>query len=668
MSRINKQTRGEMTRHISRMRAPRLRTIREFAEQEIIIPDGPHEGRRFRVDRQPVHGLLFDQMDSGLWNRFDVTGCTQSGKTLSASVIPVLYHVFEIGETVIFGLPDMDMAGDKWREDLEPVIARSRYKDLIPTRGGGSRGGKVESIRFKNGATLKFMSGGGSDKSRAGFTARVLIITETDGMDESGGTSREADKITQMEGRTRAYASRRRIYMECTVSVTEGRTWREYMAGSASKIVLCCPHCAAWVSPEREHLTGWQDVENEIEAKDQSKLCCPACGESWTEADRTTANQGARLIHRGQEITTTGEITGPLPQTNTLGFRWSAANNLFVPMGDVAADEWRAGRAEDEENAEKEMTQFVWAVPHKPAMTDLTPVDAKNLRKRQLDTWPRGMVPADTEHLTIGIDIGKWLCHWSAVAWRPGAGSVVVDYGLLPVASDQLGEERAVLTALREFRDVIETGWTIHGAGETFTPEQVWVDSGYVSSVIYEFCRESGERFRPVKGFGATQKSNYKTQYRRPQKSTQAIRFIGDNYHIVWLAKDRVFLVESNVDHWKTWTHRRLMTPLDEPGAMILFKAHPNEHMEFSKQVTAEKQVEEFVAGKGNVIRWERIRAKNHYFDTLCYASAAGSMCGVQLIRPKEAVIAARQTSNNQQQDTNQFTDPDGRAFLITER
>ena len=108
------------------------------------------------------------------------TGPTQSGKTLACFVIPLLYHLFEIRETVICGLPDIDMAMDKWSVDILPVIEQSQYRELLPTKGSGSRGGRVESIPFRNGATLKFMSGGGGDKSRAGFTSRVMVITETD--------------------------------------------------------------------------------------------------------------------------------------------------------------------------------------------------------------------------------------------------------------------------------------------------------------------------------------------------------------------------------------------------------------------------------------------------------------------------------------------------------
>lgn len=327
---------SELTRYIRNCCPPMLRSMRQFAEEEIIIPDGPFEGRRFRVDRQPYTGLWFDAVDNGPWTRFVATGPTQSGKSLVCFVIVLLYHLFEIGETVICGLPDMDMASDKWREDILPAIERSRYREQLPRSGGGSRGGKVEAIQFRHGPTLKFMSGGGGDKSRAGFTARVVVITETDGMDTAGGASREADKITQLEARTRAYGDRKRIYMECTVSVEEGRTWREYQAGTESRIVLPCPYCGQFVTPEREHLTGWQAADSSLEASELAAFHCPNCGEAWTDEDRVRANLEGRLLHRGQEISPTGAITGDPPRTNTLGFGKQMAWLKAHPVVEVA--------------------------------------------------------------------------------------------------------------------------------------------------------------------------------------------------------------------------------------------------------------------------------------------------------------------------------------------
>jgi hypothetical protein len=144
--------------------------MRQFAEEEIVIPDGPFFGRRFRCHRQPYSGLWFDAVDSGHWSRCVATGPTQSGKTLSCFVIPLLYHLFEQGETVICGLPDKDMAADQWREDILPAVEQSRYRDLLPRRGGGSRGGRVESLQLANGATLKFLAGGAA--IRAGPASR----------------------------------------------------------------------------------------------------------------------------------------------------------------------------------------------------------------------------------------------------------------------------------------------------------------------------------------------------------------------------------------------------------------------------------------------------------------------------------------------------------------
>jgi hypothetical protein len=72
---------------------------------------------------------------------------------------------------------------------------------------------------------------------------------------------------------------------------------------------------------------------------------------------------------------------------------------------------------------------------------------------------------------------------------------------------------------------------------------------------------------------------------------------------------------------------------------MTLFEALPQEHLALAKHLTAEVKTEEFVAGRGLVIKWERIRRQNHWFDALYNACAAGHFCGVRLVQ--EVVAAA---------------------------
>ncbi|MFQ5494277.1 MAG: terminase gpA endonuclease subunit [Phycisphaerae bacterium] len=697
--------------------------MRRFAEDEIVIPNGPKEGRRFRCAWQPYTRLWFDAVDSGRWSRLVATGPTQSGKTLCAFVIPLLYHLFEVRETVICGLPDMDMATDKWREDILPVIERTRYRELLPRRGAGSQGGRPDAIQFVGGAsTLKFMSGGGGDKSRAGFTGRVVVITETDGMDVTAEASHETDKVTQLEARTRAYGSRRRIYMECTVTVADGRTWRECDAGTRSRIALPCPRCGAWILPtldaeERDLVQGWRDADTVLQARSAAMFCCPHCGQGMTEAERAQANMRGVLLHGAQRIGEAGEkweeaqekevteaaadtegggkdgrlgkhppryplekdgretalVTGAVPETDTLGFRWSAVNNLFVTAADVAADEWRASRDVDEDDAEREMRQYVWCLPYEPPEMDTTPLSSEALMRRT-SRLPRGVVPEEAEYLTVGVDLGKWLCHYAVVAWRPEGAGHVVDYGRFEVATDQLGLETAMVAALREFRDLCVAGWAHRGStGAVRVPDQVWIDSGWQSDVVYAFCRESTaaerataghERFRPCKGYGATQ--DRLRRYSRPKRTSTSVRFIGEEFHISRLQKERTYLVEINADSWKTWVHRRLSSPVDAAGAMTLYDAPANDHRGFCKHLTAEREVQVFVPDRGMVTTWKQTRKNNHWLDAVSLASAAGHFCGVRVVEERGASAGGAATREGTH--VRRVTTPDGRPYLVTER
>ncbi len=625
--------RDELTWMTRQSRAHQRRTMRRFAEEEVIIPDGPFEGRRFRCHRQPYSGLWFDAIDSGNWSRYVGTGPTQSGKSLSCFVIPLLYHLFEVGETVICGLPDMDMAGDKWREDILPVIEQSRYRNLMPTTGSGSRGGRVEAIRFLNGATLKFMSGGGGDKSRAGFSSRVIVITETDGMDSAGTSSRESDKITQLEARTRAYGSRKRIYMECTLSTEQGRTWQEYQNGTRSRIVLPCPYCHRGVALEREHLKHWQEAVSQLQARNQGRFACAECHADWSEQDRQRANAEAVLLHHGQTLDESGLLMGTAPETDTLGFRWSAVNNLFLTAAELAADEWRASRSVDEDNSEKEMRQFVWCIPVPSSRTLETSLPLYDLTHR-IQAYPKGIVPPGATLLTCGIDLGKYLAHWVIVAWSEGATGHIVDYGRLEIASTDLGVEKAILLALREFHEQMKGGYPVHDSpGKKLPLELMWIDVGYMTDVVYSFVREHpGRNILPAVGRGAAQQ---RTQwYNRPTSTGSVVFYIGEGFHMNLLASPHQFLAEVDADHWKSWVHQRLVTPMGQPGAMTLFAAPPSEHLSFAKHLTAETKTEEYVAGKGVVTKWERVRKNNHWFDALYNACAVGNYGGVRLLPP----------------------------------
>ena len=660
----------ELTWHAASSRIPRLRAMRQFVEDEVVIPEGKWRGTKLRIHRQPYGGLLFDAIDSGRWTRTAILGCVQAGKTLHGFVAPIMYHLFEHRETVICGLPTMDIAGDKWREEILPVILKSRYHNLIPTRGPGSRGGtgNLTSVTFTNGATLKFMTGGGGDETRSSFTARVVVVTEADKMDESGEASREADPVSQLEARTLSYDdTERRLYLECTVSIEQGCIWKEYHKGTASKIVCPCPHCGEYVTPEREHLQGWQVAESKIEARELTHFVCPSCAEPIDDAQRREMNQRAKLIHRGQEINAEGTISGEPPKTDTLGFRWSAFNNLFWSAGSIGAKEWDAARAENEEDALKELLQFYWALPAEPPQWDATPLDVDTLRRRTVKNLPRGIVPADTKFLTVMLDPGKRVGYWSAAAfWEnsENSGCHWPTYSTIEIPSDGMGIERGMLAALRDFRDLMYKGLGWEGHAEVYVPDQVWIDASYRPDEICQFIRETKDsRFRPVMGRGEGQR--FDRRYSQPKKTTTTIVRIGEGYFIEWMpaANRRVFMVYCNADYWKSTLHERLAQPQNTEGAVTFYHASSTEHITLAKHLTAERAQVEFVPGKGMVTKWIQERRANHYLDCGYNALAAGHLCGVRVTRPD--IEPPPQT---QQLPIRRITTPDGRPFLATQR
>lgn len=658
--------------------APRMRTLRNFAEQEIVLPmGGRFAGFHFRCHRQPYSGHWFDAIDSGLFNKAAAFGPVQSGKTLTCIIIPLLWHLFEWAETVIFGLPDMNMASDKWRNDILPVIERSQYASLLPRTGRGSRGGAFDSVQFRHGPSLKFMSGGGGDAKRSSYTSRVVFITEVDKMDQPGKASREADPISQIIARTDSWDDMAMVYLECTVSIEEGRIYQEWKNGSQGRIALRCPHCHAFVHIVRKDLKGWENAESDHEAGDKGRIECPSCDAPWSEGDRVAANESSVIVHRGQTVNASGKVKGKMPRTSTLGFRWNAAHNMLKSMERVSMKEHEARTSSDEETAERLMCQFVWAIPWIPPAFDTSKLTQTALMSR-FSTLKRGILPEGTVCLTVGMDPHKYQLYWFVVAWLSDGSSRVVDYGLKEVHSDDFPIEVATLAALREFRDDYAIpGWMKEGGGKR-SPDALFIDMGWEVSApaVVEFLKESatmsgykqdgrdGAPYRPMIGRGHGQVHH--ARYVQPKKRTRDVMFLGTEYHVTMHRHHKVCQVIVNSDYWKTFLHERLASKPDTPGAMTLFQtAEKNEHFKLTMHLTAEQPHEIYDPGRGTVRVWKNVRKANHYLDCAYMACTAAHLAGVQILGSD---VEADETPQVVRDAQPPLTTPDGRPFIITER
>jgi hypothetical protein len=400
-------------------------------------------------------------------------------------------------------------------------------------------------------------------------------------------------------------------------------------------------------------LIGWQDAESEIEAADKAFWVCPACAEAWTEDQRIEASAAVVLVHRGQKVLKNGRVIGDLPETKTLGFRWSAIDNPFMTTDALGAEEWRAKRAADSENAERKMRQFFWCLPWIPPVIELIPLTAEDVAQRT-GGFRKGIVPADCLGIGVGVDTGRDKVHWLAIGARAGGSVHIIEYGEQPTDASKIGKDRGLFNALNLLRGYFSNGWQ-DKSGRVWRPSQVWIDSGYAEhqDIVYEFCRQAAvgmqpgqEIYRPTKGFGERQRNT--NRYFAPKKKGGDVRYIGLQYDIRRQQTDRINLVQINSDFWKSEVHQRLAMSADEPGALTLYEAaSPREHIELSEHLTAEVQKEEWIEGRGEVIVWRRIRRKNHWFDAGYASLAASHFIATEVERqrkqPTEGWIARQQ-------------------------
>lgn len=623
----------------------------------MILGAGPYKGHPFRVNRQPITGLLFREFDRGHWNEIYIAGPSQSSKSLCGFVIPTLRDVHELGLDALVGTPEADMMSDKWDKDFLPVLENSpALRPLIPTKGPGAKGGRIKDrITLGNGVDIKVMTRGGKDTAKAGYSSPRLRLTEAAGWSQKAEASQEGGPFRQILARMRAFRRddpRRQLTVEGTFSVADelpalarGADDDERFKSTRSTIQSPCPHCGKFINPERKYLVGWQGAESEHEVRDLAAWQCPKCSALIDDAERLKSLRDCVLVHAGQRVTRTGRVMGEAPPTSTLWFAWTSWHNTLLGAADIALDEWEATTYEEgtqeRDDAERALCQFVHGKPYKPKAGANDPLEAKAVRKRVAE-WRRNVIPHDTVAVSVGIDLGDWTGWPLVVAHRERGQKHVPSYGAFDIKrnkSDHL--ESRIVAALHQYADELELGFPHEGHDGEYIPDKVWIDGGYQPDAVAQFIRERGgvdqDRYFLVRGRGKSNGGNY-THKSRVAGSTIAI---GKQWYMQPNYDRRIYEITFNADWWKLDLDARMRAELERKGALSFFLAETkNEHARISNHICNEQYRETWKPGKGLVSEWVKT-GDNHLKDAGAMALGAGDHGGVKLVDVVETSPAA---------------------------
>lgn len=268
----------------------------------------------------------------------------------------------------------------------------------------------------------------------------------------------------------------------------------------------------------------------------------------------------------------------------------------------------------------------------------------------------RGLVPAECTHLTQFIDVQKRALPWMVVAWLPGFGGAIVDYGMEPEQRTRnftLADLRRTLDSVSNTRAGMEasiyegldrlcgrtTGveWRREDGTEMLI-SQCLIDSrwGLTTDLVYRFCRQSRHApiLMPSEGYGITASGRPINDWpRRPgeRRGPQWVvrRTSGD--------KRQTRKVSYDANHWKSFVASRLAAPMGDPGGITLYGDRADEHVLLADHFTAEYRVR--TSGRGRSLdEWKIVNTHrdNHWWDCLVGCAVAASMVGIATAAPQD--------------------------------
>ena len=119
---------------------------------------------------------------------------------------------------------------------------------------------------------------------------------------------------------------------------------------------------------------------------------------------------------------------------------------------------------------------------------DKIKIDRALIEKRKELSNPKGYVPDGTKWITIGVDVGKYRCHWVAIAWvltEESRKGVVIDYGTIDMkmqsggqslTAKELGFDQLFAVCMRDFKTQVDGGWRT-SEGEMRSYDAMWIDA-----------------------------------------------------------------------------------------------------------------------------------------------------------------------------------------------
>lgn len=616
---------------------------------------------RYDLDAYPYWRGVIDQAEDPETEKIVILAGTQLGKTtLAIALMLALSRLCPAPG--MFAAPDRD-AMRELREKIYAIAEASGFKqDIPPPRLRNDRWIDLAAARWHSGIAF-------NTQTLSGKSCQRVFKTE---LSRWRKRKNFGDPKLIADERVKAFF-RSLIVEEGTPSDESCSITASYEASDRRRLHVPCPACnhfqdlrpfplrrgpyagfggvagvkeddGKWLTPDRALVEAFY-------------LCEKGCR---VESDRKDAMvRDGIWVPKGQHVGRGGKLCGtPLRGPRVAGFRLNALYGQTVTFGRMLATFI--------ERRDKTATAQTWWNDWAASryISKAKGTSWRRLGVKLRGTHALGTVPEWALFLTAGADPGPGYVRWVVRAWGEGSTSALVYYATTKGAGLKRLEHLAKL-----LDELLEVEWPLaapNALGDTaLRVALAGVDVGYRPHQVHEWWRSlppaAQKRVRQVAG-KAELPDDAPWRRRVVDKSARP------PYKAYPGGQERF---EINRSIYSAEVHDRWKVAKQEAGAWLLPNVEPGRMELYLQEITNEAPVRRPNARGRMVTYWEKIRQSvgNHYGDAETYALAIADML---LDRNwsdlTERLRLQRFNAQAPPERRPQFTRPDGRPFLVTER
>ena len=430
---------------------PRM-TVSVWADKYRVLPSNSPEPGRYVTNRVPYFKEVMDAFSDVATRRIVVKSAAQIGK--SEVLLNVTGYYAQLKPcNILLVQPTLADAEDFSKDRLSRMIADTRsltplFYDKVKTRDGAQT---ILSKFYRGGRVL--LVGANSPSGLASRPIKVLLCDEVDRYPADCG---EGDPVLIAEKRTSNFFDAK-VGMFSTPTIKGmSRIDVEYDLGTQEEWSHCCPVCGEW------HCLNWLDMT-------EAGWRCPSCREVFSEAVMRRAPQ--KYIAHNQSDVRSFYING-------FASPWLSWSKIMR--------EWREAKGDPLREAVVVNTRFGKSY-------EATTVEGNEEVYMNRRVRYGSEVPADVEALTAAVDVQNNRLEYEVVGWS---------------AAKRYGISRGIIaldpTDTRSWSlldEVLDRDYTTPSG--RLKVVRTFVDSGYFTQRVYEYCRLNAHRGRlAIKGLG----------------------------------------------------------------------------------------------------------------------------------------------------------------------